>query len=78
MRIPQTIEQLKGDYFMLGIEAIAPSVYQVGPTRLYGPAMEEFRQSPLLRTSLILANPKVPNWIKKRFATDPEILGGGS
>ena len=72
MSIPNTIEQLKGDYYMLGIKCIGPSRYQVGPWILYGPAMEKVRKSPLLRTALLLANPNIPSSIKRMFARNPE------
>lgn len=71
-RIPQTIDQLRGDYYMLGIKTIEPGRYLVGQWYLYGPAMEVVRQSPFLRTALLLANPNVPAYIKRMFASNPE------
>ncbi len=57
------------DFRMLGITEIGPSQYQVGPWNLYGPAMEKVRQSPLLRTALLVSNPRVPSSVKKMFST---------
>lgn len=69
-----SFDQLKGDFFMLGIKRIGVSTYQVGPWVLNGPAMEKVRSAPLLRTALLLANPNVPNYIKRMFATKPEEI----
>lgn len=69
-----SIDQWKGDSFMLGITVMAPGKYQVGPWIMHGPALEKVRKSRLLRTALLLANPRVPVQIKKMLAADPTPL----
>lgn len=65
-RFPNTPEQRRGDFFMLGITPHPSNgKYQVGPWSLYGPAMEDVRQNYILRQALLLVNPKVPKSIKK-------------
>lgn len=68
--IPNTYEQRIADNYMLGIKQIWTGLYMVGPWKLYGPAMEEVRQTPLLRTALLLANPDVPTVIKRMFSKE--------
>lgn len=71
-RIPDTVEQLRGDYFMLGIRPLGDSRYLVGPWALYGPAMTAVRQNLMLRAALVVANPKVPASIKRLFIPEQE------
>ena len=72
MAVPSTPEQLQMDFRMLGIMNLGPNMYQVGPWRLSGPAMESVRQNLFLRTALLLANPKVPPSVKRLFAKEVE------
>lgn len=72
MAVPSTPEQIRMDFRMLGITQLEPCLYQVGPWKLYGPAMETVRQNLFLRTALLLANPKVPQSVKKMFAKEVE------
>lgn len=72
MAIPNTPEQRRMDFRMLGITQLKPNLYRVGPWNLYGPAMETVRQNTFLRTALLLANPKVPPSVKRLFAKEVE------
>ena len=73
MRDLDSFEQIKGDYRMLDIvPQRTAGVYKVGPWILYGPAKEQARRSNEMRQHLLIANKKVPPFIKAAFLGVPK------